>query len=311
MYTTGTALLLKTAQQTFWNSYFEYDNPFEGLVYQKESTQLVETYAHLGSAPMPEQWEADDNVKVMNEYSYTVKNIFWKSAVRFAKSLVHFQQWDVIADAVANMGTKARAHQSKRLTEFLLAAHATAGADGQFYFDTDHAWSGAEYSTAWDNDLTANITPTAPTLAELATAIRAIIGKLYTSRDDRGDPRFPTTVNPANIIIHYPSAYVNLFNQLLTQDSITNPGDNDLKGRFTARINPFLPDPTSSQGLLFGFLAGSNRKPLILQQAGPIVFGNNLQGDEYRSTGNSVFDAWWCGEAAPGDHALAVRYEFT
>jgi len=312
MLTAGTALLLKTAQASFWNSYFAYSDPFEGIVYNKASSQATDTYARLGAAPMPEEWVGDGNVKAAPEFSYTLGNKFWKAGVRIDKSLIRFQQWDEIANLTGNLGTKARAHMTKRLTTYLEGAHATTGADGQLFFDTDHTWPGAEYTTVWDNDLTANATAASlVTLAELQTAIKACVAKLFSVYDDRGDPEFPAELNPADLVVMYPSQYINVVHQLLTVDSITNPGDNDLKGRFTPRLNQFMTAATDTLGLIFVFLKGTPRYPLVLQTNGDVSFGDNLMGDEYRSSGNAVFDAAWVGEAGPGDHGKAVRYAFT
>src|SRR3972149_8468546 len=116
MLTAGTALLLKTAQASFWNSYFAYSDPFEGLVYSKVSSQATDTYARLGAAPMPEEWVGDGNVKSAPEFSYTLGNKFWKAGVRIDKSLIRFQQWDEIANLTGALGTKARAHKTRRVS---------------------------------------------------------------------------------------------------------------------------------------------------------------------------------------------------
>jgi phage major head subunit gpT-like protein len=311
MLTSGIALLLKTAQQSFWNTYYAIPDPFSGLVYMRQSTQKTDTYAWLGGAPMPEEWAGDGNVKVANEYSYTGKNKAWKSGVRIDKELIKFQQWDEIARLTGNLGEKARAHKTKKLSDLLNAGVTTLGPDGQLFFDTDHAWSGAEYTTSQDNDLTGTAaTGATPTDLEMATAIRAQFDKLFSYKDDRGDPMYPPSDDPANFIVMVPPDYRSIAMRVLKADALTGPVGNDLQGTFTVRVNPFLTAPGAT-GAFYMLYAGSGHKPLVIQEAGALDFGNNLEGDEFRSSGNAVFDASWWGETIYGQWATAVSYIFT
>jgi len=310
MYSSASAMLLKTATRSFWNTYYSIPDPFEGLVDVQQSTQETDTRAFFGSAPMPEEWQSSDNVKTVPEYSYTATNTPFKSAVRVDKKTIKFQQWDEVGKVVANLGEKARAHKTKLLSDMLNNGATTLGADGQYFFDTDHAWSKSEYTTSQDNDLTANINPLAPTDLEMATAIRAMTDALFGFKDDRGDPMFPPSDDPANLVIMVPPLYRSMALRVLKADSLTGPLGNDLKGTYSVRVNPFLTTP-STTGAFYLLYAGSSHKPLILQEAGALEFGNNLMGDEYRSTGNAVFDASWWGKTVYGQHFTAVSYIFT
>jgi len=311
MYTSASALLLKTAMQSFWNTYYTIADPFDGLVDVQQSTQETETRAFLGAAPMPEEWISDDNVKAANEYSYTAKNKAWKGGVRIPKNLIKFQQWDEIGRHVANLGEKARAHRTKKLSEMLNTGTVATGADDDPFFDTAHEWEGAEYTTAQNNDLTSVAADADfPTDLEFAAALRGMFDAFWSFKDDRGDPMTPNSDSPENFICMVPPKYRSIALRVMRADSLTGPLGSDLKGLFTVRVNPFLTAPTTT-GKFYLCYSGSNHKPLILQEAGGLQFGDNLQGEEYRSRGSAVFDASWWGETIYGNYVTAVLHTFT
>src|SRR5213593_2421791 len=162
--TYGSELLQKTATQSFWNGFYGFPDPFANLVFRRPSTQEKDTYVRLGAAPMPKVWEGEKDAKVANEYSYAVQNEAFEASVKVDKKLIKFQQWDEISNVLANLGAKARAHQSQLLSAATNVGDATVCEDKQFYFDTDHADPGAEFTTSQVNSLTANATDgTAPT----------------------------------------------------------------------------------------------------------------------------------------------------
>lgn len=304
----GDELLKKTAEQSFWNSFLTISDPFDGLVFRKTSTQATDTYARLGAAPMPEEWVGDAHVKDANEYDYSVTNKAWKSAVRIDKKLIKYQQWDEIANLVANLGAKARAHQVKKLSDQLELGFTTTGDDGQNFFDTDHADPGAEYTTDQDNDLTADITtPADPTAANVQTAIRAIIDAFYGFKDDRGDPFDLGELDQNNLVIMIPPTYFSVFRQVMTTDTISAAGDNDLMGHFQIRVNRFL----TNTDRFYAMVNHVNHKPLILQESGGLVLENNMGSDDHQMTGDVIYSAHWWGETAFGQWRTAVGYVYT
>lgn len=310
--TYGSELLKKTASQSFWNSFYTIPNPFEGLVYTKPSTQSTEVLPRLGSAPMPRKWVGNKIAKAVPEYSISITNDPFEATVKVDKKLIKFQQWDEIGNLVANLGEKTRAHQTKLLSDLLNAGDATAGDDTQFYFDTDHADPGAAYTTAQDNDLTANATDgAAPTDLEMAAAIRAMRNSLYERKDDQGDPQIPPSDAAANFVVMVPPKFLDVAERVLIADSLTGPVGNDLRGRFTVRVNPFLTAPSAGTGKFYMLYAGSNHKPLILQEAGGVELDDTMEGDEHFGTGDVAYSGMWWGQTAYGQWRTAVQYKFT
>ncbi len=302
--TQGSELLKATAVESFWNQHYGFEDPFEGLVYRRDSTQETDTYARLGSAPMPTQFAGDRNPKVANEYTYDVKNVPWDASVKVGKKTIKYQQWDEVGNLVGNLGMKARGHFIDKLTDQLELGFTVVGDDGQFFFDTDHAETGAEYTTNQDNDLTAAAaTGTQPTDLELATAIRSCFDALYGFLDDRGHPAIALDDNPANWICMVPTEYRSVARRVQTADSLTGPVANDLRGTFTVRVNRFL----ANADRFFFFYAGSAHKPLILQTSGSLMLSDYKDPD----SDDVVYSATWWGETAFGQWRTAVGYIFT
>ena len=305
-YTEAVELLKKTAKQSFWNKFWSIPDPFDGLVSYEDSTQSQETRALLGSAPMPQEWVGDVEPKPTNEYTRTTTNKPYESTVPIGKKTIKFQQWDEVATHIANQAEKARAHKAKLLTTKLEAGISSTCLDGQYFFDDDHAHAGAEYTTSQDNDLTAAIvSATAPTAAEAATGLRACFNSLYGFKDDRGDPMVPKDAvgNPADFIVMVPPSFMTRFRQVLVADTLSAAGDNDLKGTFTLRVNPFM----SGTKTFYMFYASSNWKPFIVQEAG----GMETQDWYDNYSGNYFHRVNWWGAVDYGAWQTAVSYIFT
>lgn len=308
MLTAGIELLKKTAVQSFWNTYFTIPDPFDRLVYIRPSTQSVDTYARLGAAPMPQQWTGDKEAKVANEYIYAVANLPYEGTVKIDKSLIKFQQWDEVANLVGNLGSKARDHKTKLLSTILATGISTVGDDGQFFFDTDHADPGAAYTTAQDNDRTSvAATGTQPTDLEMAAALRTDFAALWGFKDDRGDPAVPQDMDAANYILMVPPVYLSVALQVQTATSLTGPIGNDMMGRFTTRVNPFL----TAADQMFLIYAGSNHKPFIIQEAGGLMLEDDTSGDAFFRSGNVSYSASWWGAVTYGQWRVAVSHIFS
>jgi len=305
----GSELLKKTAEQSFWNTFLAYPDPFEGLVYRRQSTQSTDVLARLGAAPMPEEWIGNAEVKDANEYSYSVENKAYISAVRVGKKLIKFEQWGEIANLTSNLGSKAQAHKAKLASSLLEDGFSNTGDDGQYFFDGDHKDPGAEYSTSQDNDLTSAITDKdAPTASEFATAVRSIIDAFYGFKDDRGDPFGDFAVeNPNNLVIMVPPGFATVARQVLTADTLSSAGDNDLKGTFDLRVNRWL----SNTDHFYGFIKSVSHKPIIVQEAGGIELTDSMGSADHTQTGDVVYASSWWGRVTYGQWRTAVGYIFT
>jgi hypothetical protein len=304
MLTQGNATQQRTAQQSFWNTFYAIADPFERLVWERQSTQKTDTYSRLGAAPMPEVWVGDREVKAAPEYTFTGTNQYYQASVRVDKELIRLQQWDEVGNLIASLGMKARALKPSLVTTLALNGISTVGDDGQFFFDTDHVDPGAEYTTSQSNDLgSAAATDTQPTDLEFATGIRACFDALYGFKDDRGDPMAPMDANPADFVAVVPPAYLSVARQVATASALTGPVGNDLQGQFTWRVNTF----STAVNRFDFYYAGSNHKPYIIQENGGIELTDEI---DYHS-GDTIYSATWYGRAIYGQWRTAVSYIYT
>lgn len=310
--TYGSASVQKTAVQSFWNSYYTYPDPFADLTYTRPSDQLTDTYTWLGAAPMPQEWKGDKEAKAANEYSYPVTNKPWEATVKVEKHLIKFQQWDLIGGLVGNLGEKARMHKIKMATAVLDAGFATVCEDGQFFFDTDHKSAGAAYSTNQTNMGTANATDaTAPTAVEFAAALRTLYNNFYAFKDDQGDPAVPSSSDPADWIVMVPPGFYSVAEKVLRSNTLTTAGDNDLTGRYTIRVNPWITAPVSTHGFFYLFNTALAHKPLVIQEASGIELDDTMKGDEAFLSGDIMYSAGWWGNVVAGQWRAVCGYDFT
>ena len=308
MHTEAIELLKNTWKQSCWNTHYSIPDPFDGLYAVESSNQKTETRARFGATPFPEEWRGDREGKPLNEYTRDTTNVPYDATVEFGKETIEYlgQNAGEVGRAMANQAMKARMHKAKLASALLEAGFSATCDDGQYFFDTDHAYSGASYTTSQDNDLTsAAATGTSPTAAEAAVGLRACFNKFYTIKDDQGDPMVPAgqVGNPSDFIVMVPGAFQTAFRQVLVADTLSAAGDNDLKGTFTLRVNPFL----TSGAVFYMFYAASAWKPIIVQQKSdvtPYSWYDDNSGSFYSSY------SWW-GAVDYGAWQTAIGYTYT
>lgn len=304
--THGSELHKKTVQGSFWNAFnFQFNDPFSDLVMIRPSDQATDTFAWLSDPRMPEEWVGDKLRDPLAELSHTLTNKAWESTVPVSKEMFKYAQLPEVARAAARLAEKARLHRTKLLSDLLNAGVSSTGYDGQNFFDTDHTDPGTPYQTDQDNDLTANIVdPTAPTDLEMRTALKACFAALRNFKDSQGDP-IMVGVEPTWVVMA-PPAYYDVLNQLATQESITGPIGNDLRGKFTIRTNQFMTAP-STTGALSVFNPSLVRKPFIMN----LVSDVELNDTENDDNGGVDYSAEWWGNCTYGDWRAACSYIFT
>src|SRR5574337_1067484 len=114
------------------------------------SNQESETYKWLGRAPAMREWVGGRAAKGVPENGVT------------------------------------NAHWAKLLSALIIAGESAACYDGQYFFDTDHAEGD---SGSQSNDLTSDVTTTtAPSAAEMETAILKSVEAILGFKDDQGEP---------------------------------------------------------------------------------------------------------------------------
>lgn len=150
------------------------------------SDQESETYKWLGQAPVMREWIAGRYAKGFRENGITIANKKYEATMEVPVDWLRRDKTGQIQIRINEMAQRAQAHWASLLTSLLIAGESTACYDGQYFFDTDHSEGD---SGSQSNDISVNIsTTTAPTAAEMETAILTAVQQIMGLKDDQGEP---------------------------------------------------------------------------------------------------------------------------
>ncbi len=153
------------------------------------SDQPSETYAWLGQSPAMREWIGGREAKGFRENGITIANKKYEATLEIPLDWMRRDKTGQIQVRIDEMAQRANAHWAKLLTALIEAGEAaTLGTcyDGQYFFDTDHSEGD---SGTQSNDISVDITTTtAPTAAEMETAILTATQKIMGYKDDQGEP---------------------------------------------------------------------------------------------------------------------------
>lgn len=151
-----------------------------------QSDQASETYAWLGQSPTMREWIGGRNAKGFRENGVTIANKKYEATLEIPLDWMRRDKTGQIQVRINDMAQRANAHWAKLTTALIIAGEGANGYDGQYFFDTDHSEGD---SGTQDNDLAVDITTTtAPTAAEMETAILKATQQIMGFKDDQGEP---------------------------------------------------------------------------------------------------------------------------
>lgn len=150
------------------------------------SDQESETYKWLGASPIMREWIGGRQAKGFRENGFTIKNKTFEATLEVMLDEIRRDKTGQVMARIRQMAERAQDHDAKLLSTLIVAGEAALCYDGQFFFDTDHLEGD---SGTQSNDLTLNVTtPTAPTPAEMETAILQGTEAMLGFKDDQGEP---------------------------------------------------------------------------------------------------------------------------
>lgn len=151
-----------------------------------QSDQASETYAWLGQSPAMREWIGGRNAKGFRENGITIANKKYEATLEIPLDWMRRDKTGQIQVRIDEMAQRANAHWAKLLTALIEAGESAACYDSQYFFDTDHSEGD---SGSQSNDISVDITTTtAPTAAEMETAILTATQKIMSFKDDQGEP---------------------------------------------------------------------------------------------------------------------------
>jgi len=291
MLTYGSNVIQANATQSFWNGVFSVGNPYDGLVFNVDSTQATETFAWFGNAPMPREWVGDRQYKSVPEQTKAVANKHYENSVLVHKAVIKYDNVNAASALAGSVGVKAGALVPYLLTTLMVAGTSDSigtAYDGQYFYDTDHVdLNGPTYTTSQSNDLTCTDGVNAVgIMGGFKAAMAAIVG----FKDNEGDPWHIIDFNPANWVVMVGPARYNDLLQVLSQDQIkigTDSYTNTAQGMFTPRVDQRI----TATDAMYVHYVGAPHKPFILQQSG----GLELMDEKNTVTGHYAYGAdRWC-----------------
>lgn len=143
-----------------------------------------EKYAMLGNMPGMREWLGDRQFHDLRASTYEIANKHFESSLLIKKTDQDDDRLGMYGMPMEQLAIEAAYHPDELLFALVNNAEATAGWDGQYFFDTDHLWGD---SGSQSNDLTYNADdPNAVTAAEFRAAYHAARAKLLSYKNDQG-----------------------------------------------------------------------------------------------------------------------------
>jgi len=150
------------------------------------SDQESETYRWLGQVPAMREWIGGRLAKPLRDDGVTIANKPFEATLEIPVDWLRRDKTGQIQVRINELAARSQSHWADLLTTLILAGESAACYDGQYFFDTDHAEGS---SGTQDNDITVDIaTTTAPTVAEMQTAILTATQQIVGFKDDQGQP---------------------------------------------------------------------------------------------------------------------------
>lgn len=150
------------------------------------SDQESENYRWLGQSPMMREWIGGRHAKGLRDNGIIIANKKFEATLEIPVDWIRRDKTGQINVRINEMARRANAHWASLLSTLIINGESTVCYDGQYFFDTDHVEGG---SGSQSNDITLDVTTTtAPTTAEMQTAILNGIQQIYSFKDDQGEP---------------------------------------------------------------------------------------------------------------------------
>jgi phage major head subunit gpT-like protein len=154
-----------------------------------ESNQESETYKWLGMVPAMRQWIGGREAKGFRESGMTIVNKEWEATLEVLAPELRRDKTGQINVRIDELAARALQHWNKLLSLIIDAGAGNAYGlcyDGQYFFDTDHQEGDSGIQS---NAIEVNITtPTAPSAADMETAIMTAVSTILGFKDDQNEP---------------------------------------------------------------------------------------------------------------------------
>jgi phage major head subunit gpT-like protein len=240
--------------------------PFYPTVcYDASSVRTSEKYGWIGNMPGMREWLGERQFSELRAANFVLENKHWESSLLIKKTDLADDNLGQYGPVLEQLGIEAAHHPDELWFSVLEQGESTACFDGQFFFDTDHVWGN---SGTQSNDITSTVVSTsAPTVAEIKTAIRKMIRTMLAFKNDQGKLYNRPTVGRLNdLTLLVPLALRDLVYDALESELISN-SSNVVVDRPNIVSSPYL----TSDVKLYLFKTGEAVKPFVFQRREPLT----------------------------------------
>lgn len=235
------------------------------VCYDASSVRSSEKYGWIGNMPGMREWLGERQFSELRSANFVLENKHWESSLAIKKTDLADDNLGQYGPVLEQLGIEAAHHPDELWFSVLEQGESTACFDGQFFFDTDHVWGN---SGSQSNDITSTVVSTsAPTVAEIKTAIRKMIRSMLAFKNDQGKLYNRPTVGRLNdLTLLVPLALRDLVYDALESELISN-SSNVVVDRPSIVSSPYL----TSDVKLYLFKTGEAVKPFVFQRREPLT----------------------------------------
>lgn len=257
-----------------------------------------EEYGGLGSMPGMREWLGDRDFHSLRAGKFTIENKEWENSVEIPRTAIEDDRMGLYGPVMEQMGVEAAHHPDELVMELLRNGESQSCMDGQYFFDTDHAWGD---SGTQSNDLTYNASDhTAVTETEAGLAYHAARTAMLNFKRDNGKTYVRPTIKPfSKLLLLVPATLELVFQKAINKTLVAAGETNVVLDK--PLIIPF-PDTYLTSGVKFWLLnVGGPLKPFIFQARRPL--SRQMKGVDDRefkdvkfmtdARYNAGYFAWW------------------
>ncbi len=157
------------------------------------SDQESEIYKWLTQSPVMREWVSGRQAKAFTTNGITIANKAFEATIQIELKDLQRDKTDQIRMRMAELVGRTNTHWASLISTLLLNGTTGLAYDGQAYFSASHVEgkSGTMSNLLTSSDVSSlNVaTATAPTPAELASALMDVIVYMFRYKDDQGEPR--------------------------------------------------------------------------------------------------------------------------
>lgn len=207
---------------SFVKAYNNGEDPSDVMPFIMETTSTGrdEEYGWLGNSPKMREWLGDRKLSKLNSFDYKLKNKKYEATLDVLRDDIDDDRLGNYRIRVQDLAMKARIHPRELFFAALIEGTTELCYDGQPFFSASHEEG--------DSGIQSNIhTGTGTTLADIKADVEAVVAKMKSLKDDRGEP-FDESEVMIGIVCH-----VDIEQKFIELNTLAriNSTDNSMKGR--------------------------------------------------------------------------------